>query len=104
MEEVYVNEVKDRSALAEQVRMLTQLNNTLSQDTQNLALALKGDHKAQGDWERLSSTMFLKEQVCYRDSITNVRVASKAKMERHTLFRMWFSIFLANVIWLLIPR
>lgn len=50
VEEVYVNEGKERSALAEQVRMLTQLNNTLSQDTQNLTLALKGDRKAQGNW------------------------------------------------------
>lgn len=50
VEEVYVNEAKDRSALAEQVRMLTQLNNTLSLDTQNLTLALKGDRKAQGNW------------------------------------------------------
>lgn len=48
VEEVYVNEGKDRSALAEQVKLLTQLNNTLSQDTQNLTLALKGDRKAQG--------------------------------------------------------
>lgn len=50
VEEVYVNEGKDRSALAEQVKMLTQLNNTLSLDTQNLTLALKGDRKAQGTW------------------------------------------------------
>ncbi len=50
VEEVYVNESKDRSALAEQVKMLTLLNNTLSADTQNLTLALKGDRKAQGNW------------------------------------------------------
>lgn len=50
VEEVYINEGKDRSALMEQVKMLTQLNNTLSQDTQNLTLALKGDRKAQGNW------------------------------------------------------
>jgi len=49
VEEVYVSEGKDRIALAEQVKMLTQLNNTLSQDTQNLTLALKGDRKAQGN-------------------------------------------------------
>lgn len=50
VEEVYVNEGKDRSALKEQVQLLTQLNNTLSQDTQNLTHALKGDRKAQGNW------------------------------------------------------
>jgi DNA recombination protein RmuC len=50
VEEVYVIEGKDRSALAEQVRLLTQLNHTLSADTQHLTLALKGDRKAQGNW------------------------------------------------------
>ncbi|HVT89439.1 MAG TPA: DNA recombination protein RmuC [Tepidisphaeraceae bacterium] len=50
VEEVYVNESKDRSALGEQVKMLTELNNKLSQDAQNLTLALKGDRKAQGNW------------------------------------------------------
>lgn len=50
VEEVYVNEGKDRSALKEQVQMLTQLNNTLSQDTQNLTHALKGDKKLLGNW------------------------------------------------------
>ncbi len=53
VEEVYVNEGKDRSALAKQVEMLTTLNNTLSQDTQNLTTALKGDSKAQGNWGEL---------------------------------------------------
>lgn len=50
IEDVYINEGKDRSALAEQVKQLTQLNNTLSQDAQNLTLALKGNNKAQGNW------------------------------------------------------
>jgi DNA recombination protein RmuC len=48
VEDVYEKEGKDRSALAEQVRQLMQLNQMLSQDAQNLALALKGDRKAQG--------------------------------------------------------
>lgn len=50
VEEVYFNEGKDRSALLEQVRSLTQLNTTLNQETQNLTHALKGDSKAQGNW------------------------------------------------------
>ncbi len=49
VEEVYVSESKDRSALMTQVAALTQLNNTLSRETQNLTLALKGDRKAQGN-------------------------------------------------------
>lgn len=50
VEEVYVSEGKDRSALTEQVRQLMTLNQTLSQDANNLTLALKGDRKAQGNW------------------------------------------------------
>ncbi len=50
IEDVYDREAKDRVALSEQVRQLIQLNNALSQDAQNLALALKGDRKAQGNW------------------------------------------------------
>lgn len=50
VEEVYDKENKDRSELAGQVKILVDLNSTLSQDTQNLTLALKGDRKAQGNW------------------------------------------------------
>lgn len=50
VEEVYVQEGKDRSALAEQVRQLMTLNKTLSEDAQNLTDALKGNSQVQGAW------------------------------------------------------
>lgn len=50
VELVYVQEGKDRSMLAEQVRQLAGLNNTLSEDARNLATALKGSNKTQGSW------------------------------------------------------
>ena len=50
VEEVYVNEGKERTKLGEHIKQLTELNNTLSKDAQNLTLALKGDRKAQGNW------------------------------------------------------
>ena len=53
VEEVYVNEGKDRSALAEQVKQLMALNNQLSKDAHNLTSALKGQAKAQGNWGEL---------------------------------------------------
>ncbi|HVL35649.1 MAG TPA: DNA recombination protein RmuC [Burkholderiales bacterium] len=53
VEEVYVREAEGRSALAEQVKALTQLNSSLSQETQNLTLALTGNRKAQGNWGEL---------------------------------------------------
>jgi DNA recombination protein RmuC len=53
VEEVYVQEGKDRSALAAQVRQLMDLNQTLSQDAKNLTQALKGSAKTQGNWGEL---------------------------------------------------
>ncbi|WP_407899881.1 DNA recombination protein RmuC [Ferrigenium sp. UT5] len=53
VEEVYVTEGKDRSALAEQVKQLMALNNQLSKDAHNLTSALKGQAKAQGNWGEL---------------------------------------------------
>lgn len=50
VEEVYVKEGKDRSALAEQVKNLMALNQQLSQDAHNLTTALKGQVKTQGNW------------------------------------------------------
>lgn len=50
VEEVYVQEGKDRSALQEQVRNLVALNKALSDDAKNLTQALKGSSKAQGGW------------------------------------------------------
>ena len=53
VEEVYVQEGKDRSALSEQVRQLMELNQTLSRDANNLTKALKGSAKTQGNWGEL---------------------------------------------------
>jgi DNA recombination protein RmuC len=53
VEEVYVQEGKDRSALAQQVRQLMELNQSLSQEAKNLTSALKGSSKTQGSWGEL---------------------------------------------------
>jgi DNA recombination protein RmuC len=53
VEEVYVQEAKDRSALSTQVRQLVELNQALSQDAKNLTIALKGSAKTQGNWGEL---------------------------------------------------
>lgn len=68
VEEVYVQEGKDRSALAEQVKQLMTLNQALSQDAQNLTDALKGNAQVQGAWgewvmeELLSSSGLMKDE------------------------------------------
>lgn len=53
VEEAYVNESKDRVALREQVKQLLGMNQQLSKDAHELAAALKGSSKAQGNWGEL---------------------------------------------------
>jgi DNA recombination protein RmuC len=53
VEEAYLQEGKDRSALSEQVRQLLELNQALSEDAKNLTSALKGSSKSQGSWGEL---------------------------------------------------
>ncbi|WP_244814162.1 DNA recombination protein RmuC [Caballeronia sp. Lep1P3] len=53
VEEVYVQEGKDRSALSEQVKQLVAMNQVLSEDAKNLTSALKGSSKTQGNWGEL---------------------------------------------------
>lgn len=48
--EVYVNETKERASLAEQIRNLHELNQQMSKEANNLTRALKGDSKTQGSW------------------------------------------------------
>ena len=53
VDDVYVKDTTDRTALREQVKQLFALNSTLSQDAKNLAQALKGSSRAQGTWGEL---------------------------------------------------
>ncbi|MBL8473331.1 MAG: DNA recombination protein RmuC [Rhodocyclaceae bacterium] len=50
---VHARDGKDRSALAEQLRQLMELNQTLAGDAKNLTQALKGSSKTQGTWGEL---------------------------------------------------
>ena len=53
VEEVYVADAVDRSALREQVGQLVALNQTLSAEAHNLTNALRGSNKTQGNWGEL---------------------------------------------------
>ena len=53
VEQVYVQESKDRSALGEQVKQLVSLSQRVSNDAKSLADALKGSSKTQGNWGEL---------------------------------------------------
>jgi len=79
VEQFYVSEGKDRSALSEQVKQLMSLNQQLSQDANNLATALKGSSKAQGNWgemilERVLENAGLRKDVEYLIRPTYTRI------------------------------
>ncbi|MGA2507874.1 MAG: DNA recombination protein RmuC [Chitinispirillaceae bacterium] len=50
VDEVHRNDTEGLAKLLEQVRQLQELNNRVSQEANNLAEAIKGDVKTQGNW------------------------------------------------------
>lgn len=50
VEDVYVNEAKERFSLQEQIKQLVMETNKVSDQANNLAAALKGNSKTQGNW------------------------------------------------------
>ena len=50
VETVYDNESKDRASLREEINSLRRDTQKMNQEALNLTKALKGDHKAQGNW------------------------------------------------------
>jgi len=53
VDEVHRNDTELSARLLEQVRQLQELNSRVSEDANNLARAIKGDSKKQGDWGEL---------------------------------------------------
>ncbi|MDQ3290089.1 MAG: DNA recombination protein RmuC, partial [Bacteroidota bacterium] len=50
VDSTYEKSLKENTALKEQITMLAQLNQQMSQDAINLTRALKGERKTQGNW------------------------------------------------------
>ncbi|WP_141056204.1 DNA recombination protein RmuC [Tepidiphilus succinatimandens] len=75
VEEAYVTEGKDRTALAEQVRQLMALNQTLSREARQLTEALKGSSKTQGTWGELVLERVLEASGLRRGEEYEVQVA-----------------------------
>lgn len=66
VDEVHLNDSKDRASLKEHLSQLEKLNRQMSEDAVGLTQALKGDSKAQGNWgemilERILETSGLRE-------------------------------------------
>lgn len=53
VDEVYVNDIRDRSSLKQELSNLRQLNIEMNREAVNLTRALKGDNKTQGNWGEL---------------------------------------------------
>ena len=61
VEKRFLEETKDRVSLKKEIEQLRELNQQLSLDASNLANALKGDNKTQGDWGELQLEMLLQK-------------------------------------------
>ncbi|MCB0593284.1 MAG: DNA recombination protein RmuC [Lewinellaceae bacterium] len=61
VERRFLEETKDRVSLKKEIEHLRGLNQQLSADANNLASALKGDNKTQGDWGEMQLELILEK-------------------------------------------
>ena len=61
VEDKYVKDQKNKAGLSEQIKLLQETNQQISQDANNLAKALKGDSKVQGDWGEFQLEVLLEK-------------------------------------------
>jgi len=61
IEKRFLEETRDRVSLKKEIEGLRALNQQLSEDANNLASALKGDNKAQGDWGEVQLELLLEK-------------------------------------------
>lgn len=61
VEKRFLEETKDRVSLKKEIEHLRELNKQLSADANNLASALKGDNKTQGDWGEIQLELLLEK-------------------------------------------
>lgn len=67
IEKRFLEETRDRVSLKKEIEHLRLLNQQLSEDANNLATALKGENKTQGDWGELQLEMLLERAGLTRD-------------------------------------
>lgn len=77
VERTYINEAKDRISLREEILKLRELNMQLSADASQLASALKGDSKTQGDWGEYRLEMLLERAGLTKDIHFNTQTNFK---------------------------
>ncbi|HKK75581.1 MAG TPA: DNA recombination protein RmuC [Saprospiraceae bacterium] len=67
IERRFIEETRDRISLKKEIEQLKELNTQLSQDANNLADALKGSNKTQGDWGELQLELLLQKAGLQKD-------------------------------------
>lgn len=68
VDEVYQNEARERFSLNNTIKMMMEQSNKISQEANNLASALKGQTKIQGDWGEM-----ILERILENSGLTNGR-------------------------------
>lgn len=68
VDEVYQNEARERFSLNNTIKMMMEQSNKISQEANNLATALKGQSKIQGDWGEM-----ILERILENSGLTNGR-------------------------------
>lgn len=68
VDEVYHNEARERFSLGETIKLMMEQSNKISQEANNLASALKGQTKVQGDWGEM-----ILERILENSGLTNGR-------------------------------
>ncbi len=77
IEKRFTDEAKEVVSLKKEIEHLKELNQQISTDARNLALALKGDSKTQGDWGEIQLERLLEKAGLQRD--INYRVQQSFK-------------------------
>ena len=67
VEQVYVEEGKERASLKNELQSLQKLNVQITEEASNLTRALKGDKKLQGNWGEMQVEMLLEQSGLRRD-------------------------------------
>ncbi|MEX0930032.1 MAG: DNA recombination protein RmuC [Balneolales bacterium] len=77
VEETHITDVRERSSLQEQIKGLTDLNQRMSLEANNLVKALKGQAKTQGNWGEMILERILEKSGLQKDREYRVQESLK---------------------------
>ena len=78
VEQVYLNDAKDRASLLNEVRNLQRASERINLETENLTRALKGDKRVQGNWGELVLERVLADSGLRRDFEYSVQATRRS--------------------------